>query len=963
MHMAFNPFASFRKNQKFWMGTVLLLCMVTFVLCTGVGGDLSDRIMGWFRSHGQEIATINGRRIYPNEIDQLKFQRNVANDFMREVSLIALEGLAVDQKELRKKNDAHFQIAMAQMEDLKEKVSRPRYFETGIKTEDLLDFIILRDLADERGIRLQLDNVSRIVGRLVHGRFDQHVSREVETRMRSVHYGASDDIQMKALTDEFRVRIVMLELMNSRMGSFAHFRRFLAPQNRPVPFDLSVFRHALTPAQMYDYFQKNRTEITVEMAPLMLDSFAAKQPGPSADKMQAFFEVYLPAEEAKEKGAAKKRPFDEKAAAFFARYTDKTGKNDKYDPAKDVKFVSEMNRLFEKHKEDKYNPTSEKPGFYELERVKIQWIGADADSEYYHDLARTVTALQATPPVLHQPAVPLPFALASYVACSAAMDTQLGRTYAQHRGRESAGPKYMVEGWTERDFAFELYARDQKPPTPGAVATLLALQAEPLTAAAQAAPILAFAAPTSEQIKKWEPLVEAERKKRAPVFATLALAGGPPHPWPLFASYHYISHFRFPPQYLPLLGHVKEEMQAKFQRELAQRWVNKNMLAVKKEIESWRGSEVLFTRNLPDLIRRYGLRNSMGQWRNQYDVAADSGLAPLKAAYEKHYHTVNTNEGRFGKDSMLKPDDFYRLFFENDPIGVGPLPKFKERPWPPTVQVKPDLGDINRDKRPKEKHLFDDAEHPFLFWKTDHDAAKAPPSIADVYKLVEHTYRLSLVRDKIIAEVKSRAEELRNSLKPGKDRRETVRALAKQLNQEAVVVPHVAPLIDIPEYLLGGTDNPKGYIPFELPRSVVAKLIYPRDDLAKLLIVMHGGKEPVKVGLEDLKALDELNKELFDKRGDDTAVQVFTNRPRTVYYISAVVQRQQPNETSFTQIYLAATGQGKNLDMFIDRAQLELGTTFRNQLMEQLRTQANREISDAGRKMIDEDALRGPSGS
>ena len=46
--MAFNPFTSFRKYQKFWMACILLLCMVTFVLCTGVGGDLSDRLLRWF---------------------------------------------------------------------------------------------------------------------------------------------------------------------------------------------------------------------------------------------------------------------------------------------------------------------------------------------------------------------------------------------------------------------------------------------------------------------------------------------------------------------------------------------------------------------------------------------------------------------------------------------------------------------------------------------------------------------------------------------------------------------------------------------------------------------------------------------------------------------------------------------------------------------------------------------------
>src|SRR5713101_1310450 len=82
--MAFNPFTSFRKYQKAWMAVVLLLCMVTFVLCTGVGGDLSDRILGWFRArHGSAIAKLDGRTIYSDDLQAIKTQRKVADKFIR----------------------------------------------------------------------------------------------------------------------------------------------------------------------------------------------------------------------------------------------------------------------------------------------------------------------------------------------------------------------------------------------------------------------------------------------------------------------------------------------------------------------------------------------------------------------------------------------------------------------------------------------------------------------------------------------------------------------------------------------------------------------------------------------------------------------------------------------------------------------------------------------------------------
>src|SRR5262245_15397239 len=68
MAMPFNPFSSFRKYQKFWMATILLVCMVTFVLCTGVGGDLSQRLLDYFgRRSGSAIAKLDNRTIYAQE--------------------------------------------------------------------------------------------------------------------------------------------------------------------------------------------------------------------------------------------------------------------------------------------------------------------------------------------------------------------------------------------------------------------------------------------------------------------------------------------------------------------------------------------------------------------------------------------------------------------------------------------------------------------------------------------------------------------------------------------------------------------------------------------------------------------------------------------------------------------------------------------------------------------------------
>ena len=55
--MAFNPFVSFQKNQKFWMAAVLILCMVTFVLCTGTRDEAwTQWFISKFKKRGDTAA-------------------------------------------------------------------------------------------------------------------------------------------------------------------------------------------------------------------------------------------------------------------------------------------------------------------------------------------------------------------------------------------------------------------------------------------------------------------------------------------------------------------------------------------------------------------------------------------------------------------------------------------------------------------------------------------------------------------------------------------------------------------------------------------------------------------------------------------------------------------------------------------------------------------------------------------
>ena len=100
--MAFNPFSTFRKHQRYWMAGAVRVCMLTFVLCgTGMGSKgVDDYILKHFRSRGEDYARVNGRRYTYEDISELKNQRNIANDFMRELTKYGMDKLTDHVKEL-----------------------------------------------------------------------------------------------------------------------------------------------------------------------------------------------------------------------------------------------------------------------------------------------------------------------------------------------------------------------------------------------------------------------------------------------------------------------------------------------------------------------------------------------------------------------------------------------------------------------------------------------------------------------------------------------------------------------------------------------------------------------------------------------------------------------------------------------------------------------------------------------
>jgi hypothetical protein len=171
--MAFNPFTSFRKHQKFWMAGAVLVCMMTFVLCSGGirGTGLDDLIMSMFgRRHGEVMVQANGRKYYSDDLSELKNQRNIANDYMRELFKIGIQRLTSRVEELKASGEMDEQkrylltLGDTSLKDLFTKLNTDtRFFRGGTKLDDLVDFICWRDLANKYDVVVNDDVVYTFV--------------------------------------------------------------------------------------------------------------------------------------------------------------------------------------------------------------------------------------------------------------------------------------------------------------------------------------------------------------------------------------------------------------------------------------------------------------------------------------------------------------------------------------------------------------------------------------------------------------------------------------------------------------------------------------------------------------------------------------------------------------------------------------------------------------------------------
>jgi hypothetical protein len=938
---------TFQKNRKFWMATILLVCMVTFVLCTGFqGGDFGDWLMRLIgRRGGDEVTSIDGRTITTRDLEELKAQREIANDYMRKATDLVIREVKLRSEEagkgkMDKARTDMLRRTAALQRLLADKLARPRYFSGGTKLDDLLDFIIWRNQADRLGVRLTDDAVRDLVADELYSshpelqritRWGPEAATYVQREVRGSFYQANYRLIVQALTDEFRVRLARRALEQSPMPVFEP----VAANKATTPGEFfeaaPETRMPVTLEQMYDYYRKNRNAATVALIPVRVENpdVLAKIPAPTE---------------------------------------------------------ADLKVLFDKHRTRKFNPAEEEPGFQQPEQVQVRWVTADAKSKFYTQAARTLTTLQAFPPVLYNPVQPLPVAAASYAAHSADWEARLLKTYQLMRFRNPE--KYEIGGLATPYFALPLYQGMLKPKAETA-AGLLAASAAPANGYAAFASYQAAA--YIPQARELEPLLQHERDRRWPVGSTMVLSGAaspflalgmqyaaaevpqflrdgkqyqagdyrtaPPYRRPGFTE-----DYAGQPLYLPLLGPVRKEMRTVIENNLAIGWARDTMREVRSRLDAKAGGPAL-TSELNKLGRQLGKAITVGgteDYRSPYNIADDAGMAPLKASYDKYFERVNIEGGLSGTAGVLGPDDFNQLFFGGQPFAVGNTALFTPRPWPPTLTRQLNqLEALLQGRGPQQKtvNLWDDPDvQPFLFWRTGTRPSAPPEQLAEVRRDVEHAWKVGKARDAILPRLKEVTDALvKVEKEPHPDLWAAVRQQAqKQGEERALMLQNIAPLVE--EQKPAGDISLKQmitvYVPYELPRGTIH---YPRPDTAKNLLALRELKEPLKTGD---KALDELNKSLFEQtKASGNFIQVMTNQPRTVYYVAVLMRPPtavDPNVVDTRFLYALQHGisafQPVPNDLFVQQCQNAFARDYRRELMAQLRQEAKMTAPSADAK-------------
>lgn len=407
--MAFNPFSAFRKYSKVIFVVITVICMFVFILSSGIGagGDFFDQVARALgnKSSREGVGRLYDRPVSMSEFQRVRSQRIVANRFM-ELAVARSHEILLDemrqdierfdfetQKLLKTADEAldaiakgkaveGFNVLIPSLQQLQQimrlkltgeenRVQRDHlqrffgiveyrikqlalrnvtkssfHFGGSASVDDVFDFMIWQKQADRLNIQLTQSDVFRMIRVDTLGGLERRRGAflEVEKQLArdlAESLGVRDTTGaalVEALTAEFRVRVAQQVLLG--VSGVQYTTQILAQQSATLGVNLAesmlTTPVTLTSFDAYQYFRENRTDIDAIVVKIPVDTYV--------------------------------------------------------DRVKEEPTEPELQKLYDEFKNVEPTPMSDKPGFRQPTKAKVQYVQTMVGEPHYRKLVPYVKA-------------------------------------------------------------------------------------------------------------------------------------------------------------------------------------------------------------------------------------------------------------------------------------------------------------------------------------------------------------------------------------------------------------------------------------------------------------------------------------------------------------------------------------------------------------------------------------------
>lgn len=782
--MAFNPFHTFRKNQKVLLAAMAIFCMFVFVLQFG-RGDPIEKLMGLFGSgrggfaKGEYVATLNGKKIYQGDLSAVQARRELATGFLINAANDGgvqkiLEMSAALPKEGPKQEDQIGQV-IAQWARILTTGGLPGSSRAAYAQLDLP-----RVLGEAARLAADKDKETEAASAYELARalqFQAWIFRPREANQKEFYFGGGqkpadllDALLWKYQADRLGVTLTENQVIASinyesagqkivtkSMADDPFVSRYLQEFNRNR-------RRQVTPSQLLEALTE---EFRLGMAQ---EAFLNQKSGVRAPP-PSFFAGFGTASD----------PLREVPAALTPReFLDyfrkvRTMLRVALVPVRVEDFVSKvegtpsesaLRELYQTYRADEPTPDRDRPGFKEPRRVRIEYVTAKPTSPYYTEQAKATLLFESGPMRLLPPAGL----------------TGMGGGVLPALAAASAGTYDPVR--QEYEFAYEPQGRELLRQVYGVPFETPARQAlGPAAAAGAAAGIdgrVAALAALAGAVQRED--VVAARSDVAVMTAGLV-------PSPLAGlALPFLFNYTVQP-----LDAVRDRLLAKEEEKVAPRILARNLQKVSEELAKLRFKPDDARAYVERSVKEYQLdRHQMAEAKSRFGLPEDAALKPLVEA-------VAT--------ATRKPVDPA----EADQLFLGAVGVYDARKYPTDA--------------------LDTAKEPFVYWRVQ-DLPAHEKTFEEARPQVEAAWKFEQARPIALREAAKAEAALKASLARNNSPAEfekVLRGFGKEFELDGI-----AKLLPVDQPQLGSSGQT--FRPYTVPPD---KVPYPRPDFVDRLLSLE----------------------------------------------------------------------------------------------------------------------------